>query len=521
MSPALRFLRKSTRTLTVILQYDRGILVALGTSLIYTVAFNLPAMCATDGHPKVDLLVGDLLFAASFFLFLSLLWWLFAPVIVVAFTLTSVMTYYTHTFGISPNPHVWAVLLETNRDEAFGLIGTRVVLWSSAAFAFAIAIAWLARRVPPPASLLPRLSLAVLLSAACVGIVGTSNIASLGMPISLVTSYREYCFEQENFEKLLSRRRDISNGTFTVRDQDTIVVFIIGEAARPDHFHINGYHRPTSPRLEEAGAISFPYLTVYHTATRYAVPRMTTRTGFDSSFVRIPETSFISVFKKLGFTTAWISNQGFLGIHDTPVSVIASEAAQVHFVNPTGNYRKTIIYDGNLLPLLDRVLTSAGNSGALVVLHTIGSHWRYDSHYPPDFRKFVPTCDQKSPKSCSREQVINSYDNTILYTDWFLGEVIARVRNQSALVVYASDHGESLGEEGTYAHWIGSNRPEQRKAAMFIWVSEELERRDPGIRARLNINAERQVRHRQLFHTVLDCAGISGTFVDRRESLCR
>ncbi len=499
---------------------DRANYVVVATAVVYAAAFNVSSFIAVEGRLRPDRLVNTLVCALLFFTLLSLSRRLFAAGTVLAFGATAVIAYYMHTFRIKVSPHVWSVVLETNYDEASGLVGAPVFIWLFAALGAAGLAAWLVLSRLAFTALAPRLALCAVLAAGCGNAIRMGNTESMGMPATFVTSYLQYRAERAKLEALARNRRDVSALPAAARDRDLDVVFIIGEAARPDHFHANGYARQTSPRLEAAGAIPFPRTRACHTATRFAVPCMITRTGADPASTKVSETSFISVFKRLGFATAWISNQGFLGFHETPVSVLAKEAAVVKFANPTGNYKEVNVHDAELLPFLDAFLAGEGR-GRLAVLHAIGSHWKYDRHYPAAFRAFTPTCDRSVQKDCAREHVINSYDNTILYADWFAGEVIARLKDRDAIVIFASDHGESLGENGVYAHWAESkNTREQLDAALFVWVSDERERRHPGVRERLRRNARGRVTQPQLFHTVLDCAGVEGEAIDKRKSLC-
>jgi glucan phosphoethanolaminetransferase (alkaline phosphatase superfamily) len=253
--------------------------------------------------------------------------------------------------------------------------------------------------------------------------------------------------------------------------------------------------------------------------TRISVPCVFTRSRPDDIGRELLEFSFISVFRKAGFFTAWISNQGQLGTHNTPVSVIADEAEKVIYQNTTGNTDGGLtVIDEELFPRMRELLTT-GPGNRLIVLHLLGSHWRYEYHYPDAFRRFTPVCRGKNPASCPRGELVNSYDNSILYTDHVIGEVIRMVRDRDALVFYVSDHGESLGEEGRYLHSPGSKAPEQYHAAMFVWASESYRRARPDRYRNLVNNRNRSLDHGIIFPSVLDGAGIRTPLADLSKSI--
>jgi KDO II ethanolaminephosphotransferase len=253
------------------------------------------------------------------------------------------------------------------------------------------------------------------------------------------------------------------------------------------------------------------------TVTRLAVPRIFTRNTGRADTAE--ETSFISIFKKLGFLTAWISNQGYLGTHETTVSAIASEAEHTIYKNATGNFNGELkIFDEDLLGDID-VYLNMDNKNRMIILHPIGCHWKYDCHYPDRFMKFKPVCAGKNLRACDVSALTNSYDNTILYADDFIGRVIGKVKDMNALVFYISDHGESLGEKGVYLHSPGQKAEEQFKAAMFVWASKRYAARNSEKYLNLQRNRSLKLNHDVIFHSVLDAAGIESSVVLRGKSI--
>jgi lipid A ethanolaminephosphotransferase len=162
----------------------------------------------------------------------------------------------------------------------------------------------------------------------------------------------------------------------------------------------------------------------------------------------------------------------------------------------------------------------------VIVFHQIGSHGpAYSERYPAAFEYFKPACRSNELQHCSKEEVINAYDNTIAYTDHVLSRQIDILRKAAdhvdSMLIYASDHGESLGEQGVYLHGMPySFAPKaQKDVPMLVWAS-------PGYtqRARLDLDcqralADRTVSHDFLYHTILGAAETRDKVYDSRLDL--
>jgi glucan phosphoethanolaminetransferase (alkaline phosphatase superfamily) len=323
---------------------------------------------------------------------------------------------------------------------------------------------------------------------------------------------------------MTANRADFAPGTYRApAEEDLTVVLVIGESARPDHFGLNGYERPTTPGLAARSVISFRDVTACHHTTRMAVPCLMTRTSGrkpldlreHSQRLFVREKSFLSVFRSAGFVTGWVSNQRVLHKKDTAITAISAEAEVVYF-NPTTWAQAQ---DAVLLDPIREVLARPERRQMLVV-HTIGSHWPYANRHDDAHAPFQPGCARRNPLYCSKDAVVNSYDNSILYTDRFLADVIALLASRNALLIYTSDHGESLGEAGLFGHGQ-ENRPEQQAVPLIVWASAEFQRRHPERYAAIRRHATTPVSHAYVFHSVLDCAGFRGTIVDDSLSFCR
>jgi lipid A ethanolaminephosphotransferase len=277
----------------------------------------------------------------------------------------------------------------------------------------------------------------------------------------------------------------------------TIGVLVVGETARADHFQLNGYARPTNPRLSaRPDVVSFTDASSCGTSTAYSVPCMFAFLGREdySPEKAASQSNSLDLLQQTGVDVFWIdNNSGCKGV-----------CARL----PEGHYESVgEVYDESLLPALDARLALARQTGrdALIVLHMLGSHGpSYYKRYPESFAIFRPFCANGAPHSCDLGEIANAYDNTILYTDYVLDQVIARLESLGGpgFMLYASDHGESLGENGIYLHGLpyAVAPAAQTHVPVIFWGSSGI----PGGGApRRDELARHAVSHDHLSHTLL------------------
>ena len=170
---------------------------------------------------------------------------------------------------------------------------------------------------------------------------------------------------------------------------------------------------------------------------------------------------------------------------------------------------------------MDGVIQKAKNGNLFVVLHQLGSHGpAYFSRYPVQMRKFTPTCDTSDLSKCTKEQIVNTYDNTVLYTDHFLAKTIDFLKHQSnydTAMLYMSDHGESLGENGIFLHGLPySIAPkEQTQIPMVLWMSKGFSNSFSINNECLKQKADNPVSHDNLFHSLLGMLQIESKYYEK------
>ncbi|WP_363799966.1 phosphoethanolamine--lipid A transferase [Lysobacter firmicutimachus] len=284
-----------------------------------------------------------------------------------------------------------------------------------------------------------------------------------------------------------------------------LLVIVVGETVRAQNWGLNGYARQTTPELARIGPVNFVDVTACGSSTEVSVPCMFSpfgRRNYDKRRIQGSE-SLLNVLEYAGIRTLWRDNQ-------TGCKNVCKGLAFESFEHDSDPAYCTAEGCSDLVMLRGlRERLAAQPGDAVVVLHQLGNHGpSYFRRYPAQLRRFVPTCDTNELGRCSREQIVNAYDNAILATDAFLARSIralAEDGSRDSALIYVSDHGESLGENGLYLHGVPyAIAPQtQTRVPMTMWFS-------PGFAASRGLDlrclrreALRPASHDNLFHSVL------------------
>jgi lipid A ethanolaminephosphotransferase len=285
-----------------------------------------------------------------------------------------------------------------------------------------------------------------------------------------------------------------------------LVVLVVGETARAANFSLGGYERETNPLLAAQPILYFPNVTSCGTNTAVSVPCMFSPFGqkrYSDTKAKSHE-SLLDVVQRTGVSVLWRdNNSGCKSTCDRVPRHGGNELRREAFCDGDG------CFDEVLLEGLPRWIDGLQGDG-LVVLHQQGSHGpAYYKRSPAAFKKFLPECADAAVEACSRQEIVNAYDNTILYTDFVLSRLIGLLEPAAGrfdvAMLYVSDHGESLGEGGLYLHglpWLFAPS-EQTHVPMLVWLSDGFSA-DRGIdRACLEQRRHESHSHDDLFHSVL------------------
>ncbi|MEN3274373.1 MAG: hypothetical protein V7631_163 [Massilia sp.] len=294
---------------------------------------------------------------------------------------------------------------------------------------------------------------------------------------------------------------------------DTIVM-VLGESARFDRWSLNGYARQTNPLLaQEPNLIALQDLITSVSATRLSVPVILSRKpAMQSLKDGFTEKSFLSAFREAGYKTFWLSNQISFGKFDTPVSVFAQEADEVDFLN-LGGFTDHSNHDEVLLAPFGRALRDPAPK-KLIVLHTLGSHWNYAQRYPARFDRWQPSlfgvAKPVLTDGAIEPQLNNSYDNSILYTDWFLAQLIGQLKagRGAAALMYVADHGQTLYDGACRQVFHGHNNQHEFHVPAFAWYSDAYASRFPDKVVQLRKHRAARLSTENVFHTLVDLGDI-------------
>jgi len=294
---------------------------------------------------------------------------------------------------------------------------------------------------------------------------------------------------------------------FAVRsEKPRLIVLVLGETARSAQFSLNGYPRQTNPELSQLPVVSFANVSSCGTATAHSVPCMFSNMGREHYEEKVAKNSsnVLDILQYAAINVSWLdNNSGCKG-------VCARVDTQLLFNQQQNPLCKDgQCHDEVLLQALDQELARPITGDRLIVLHQRGSHGpEYFKRSLPEQKQFMPECTDKQLQNCTQSSVVNAYDNSILATDHLLAAVIRRLAQQAdsaPAILYLSDHGESLGENGVYLHgmpyWMAPAT--QTQVPMIWWMSEQYAASQQLSKTCLPQQAKQQLSHDHLFHSLL------------------
>lgn len=304
--------------------------------------------------------------------------------------------------------------------------------------------------------------------------------------------------------------------------ENEVYILVIGETARYKNFSVNGYYRPTTPLLDDTeNLITYSDFMSEASLTILSLPILLTDVSANDFKHYYEKKSFVDAFKEAGFTTYWFANQS---AENGFVRRIASDTDGDFF--STIDYDADNSYDELLFPYLDEAL-SKGVKKTFIVLHTLGSHFKYNFRYPAEFNVFRPSVEGnfeasfQNPKN--KEILINTYDNSILYTDYFLANTIRRLDSLNCIsaMIYVSDHGENIydTEDNIILHGGKNTTRYDYHVPLFFWYSDKYESAYSNKVENLKEHRNNKLSMSYLYSTILDMADITYKNEDLSKSM--
>ena len=315
---------------------------------------------------------------------------------------------------------------------------------------------------------------------------------------------------KQNYQKKLEEQ--VSTFSFGIKpqvnDDNPLYILVIGEAARYDHLSLNGYERNTTPLLQvRKNLISYDSAYAQANLTSYSLPLIITRATADDADRTYREKSIVEAFQEAGYFSGYLNKQLSSALETRIVNVSDYAYQSNKEVDVENNYD---------IDLVAKLQECVSDTSQFFVLHTMGSHFRYEYRYPAEFEQFTPVMGKSfSYLGISEEnklEFINAYDNTILYLDYFLNELIEYVDglNRSAVVVYISDHGESFWDDDKKLSLHGSYEISKYEfhVPMLVWYSDEYQLNNSQKVENIKQNKAKTISSDAIFYSILDIAGI-------------
>ena len=299
------------------------------------------------------------------------------------------------------------------------------------------------------------------------------------------------------------------------------VVLIIGESLQRNYMSLYGYDKPTTPRLDalknSPNLIVFSDVVSPFTATNPSLQRVLNFSNFDSKIAWFESLNLIDMFKIAGFKSAWVSNQDRFDVKSSSATSVSNRADVVKFPPTLGDYyweslaAKTDEAVLDLLPKLD-------GERKFYVVHLMGNHMSYSKRYPAEFGKFSEA-DVENPKlDATQRKIVSQYLNSVLYNDFVVSEIFKRFAGEDSLVIYLSDHAESLYE---YKNKLGHGFASRFtcEIPMIIYGSDEFIAAHPKIWAALSAAKDAPFMSDDLAHALADIIGVKPLEYDAARSL--
>ena len=492
-------------SLSLVLFYNRSFFENVTKYYIVSAA-NLPFIIS----------LGILLFLIHFLVMLFLDFpFILKIVLAPVFLLSSLAAYVMDNFHYMIDYQVYRIILETNYKEALEFINIYMLL-----YIFVLAVI--------PATLIMRMKInhmslkSKLKYLICVFILLGANLGLMGKsyadffrnhkPVRYFTNPITYIYSAVKFTKIQFKNSNIKFtqiGLDAKRDQSNIsakkklVVLVVGETARSKNFSLNGYERKTNPLLEQIPElVSLKEVSSCGTETSKSLPCMFskyTREDYTHHRGKYSENA-LDILKRVKVRTLWKDNDsGCKGVCDR------IEYRDLNHADIKPHCKDKDCFDEVLLDGLQNYIDQA-TVDTIIVLHKKGNHGpAYYKRYPKKFEKFIPTCLTERLQDCETPLIVNAYDNIILYTDFFLDSLIKLLKanegSYDTTMMYVSDHGESLGENGIYLHampyWIAPRV--QTHIPFILWQGSE----DQTSIQALAAKHRNDFSHDHLFHTLL------------------
>ena len=518
--------------------------VTLIASAFLLAGFNLVLwqhlfeITASDGKGLVMRVAFGAMVLAAFNIVLTFLAFrrVMKPVLILMFMISAGVAYFMSQYGVLIDTGMLRNFAQTNATEVRDLLSFKLLAYI---ILLGVLPSWLLWKTPVnyrrwhrdllSKGLVTVASVAVIGGVALVNYQGLSSLFRNHHELRLMVVPSNYIGASFGYlrEQVVSARQPFMkigedaqlNASWQAHGRKSLTVLVVGESARAENFGILGYARDTTPKLnKETGLIAYTDVHSCGTETAVSVPCMfsdMTRKDYDASKAKNEE-GLLDVLKRAGLDVIWRDNQS--GCKGTCDRVTLDDVSNLKdpVLCADSECRDEILLQG-LQHFIDNL-----NKDTVLVLHQMGSHGpEYFKRYPKEFEHFTPVCESNALNNCSRDSIVNGYDNTLVYTDHVLSTLIDLLRKNQGKVdtamLYLSDHGESLGEYNLYLHGTPYMlAPEQQKhVAMLAWFSDNYQKSFSVDTHCLQLGRDKPLSQDNLFHSMLGLLEVNSKVYDQ------
>lgn len=451
-----------------------------------------------------------LLNAWVFYLFLSISKYLGKFLLVLTFIISAISVYFINTYGVIIDESMIGNVFNTNYDESSSFFSLKLVLY--VVFLGILPSIYIIQSKLVKETLKKILTKTglVLLFALIVVFANAKNwlwidknsktVGGLAMPWSY--SVNTVLLFKHRAE---ANKKEILLPNATLKDhKKSVVVLVIGESARSENFSLYGYSKNTNPLISKTPNVFHFNAKSSATYTTAGVKSILEHQDSGDLYEILPNYLYRNKIAEVIWRT---SNWG-----EPPVHIKNYQRNEALKSNCKG---EGCNYDEVLLNGLKEQILSSKNDKVLIILHTSTSHGpTYSKKYPKNFEIFSPVCNSVELGKCSQTELINAYDNTIVYTDYLLSKIIEnlkQLKDYQSSMIFVSDHGESLGEKNLYMHGVPMSiaPKEQYEIPFIVWVSDNSKQLKP----------EKELTQNHVFHSVLNFLGIQSPIYDEKMNI--
>lgn len=447
--------------------------------------------------------------AFVFYLICSLSHYVGKSLLILFFNINAIAVYFVNTYGVIIDKTMIGNILNTNYSESSSFFSMKLLFYIlilgviPSLFIFKsniINVTWKKFAITSSLTLLFVLALVLANASNWLWIDKNSKVlGALAMPWSY--SVNTALFYSDKYK---SNEKEILLPNATIKDrQKSVVVLVIGESARRENFSLYGYPKNTNPLLSKVPNLFHFDANSTATYTTAGVKSILEHTNTDKLYEILPNYLYRNQVDVIWRTTNW---------GEPPVHIKKYQNREALLPNCKG---EGCDYDEILLSGLKEQILTSEKDKILIILHTSTSHGpTYSTKYPSRFETFKPVCNSVDLGKCSQAELINAYDNTIVYTDYMLATIIAdlkQLKDYHSAMLFVSDHGESLGEKNLYMHGVPMSiaPKEQYEIPFIVWVSDGSKQ----------VKVNKMLSQNHVFHSVLNFLGVQSPIYDDSMSI--